>query len=151
MRCALRFAQPDNGPPSRRPPPAPVAATAGARMGMRAAGGALRPGTSAGGHFTGMPTRSQVPAPPVARSPLGIPFGWPKSVGEARDRVLPRRDRRRAEGDARRAEGRCIHGLRGADRWMASDTRARVQERRRAATCRDGDAPAARPWRGCAG
>ena len=70
-----RFPQPAAGGPSRGQPPASVAATAGVRMGMRAA---RRTAASMGLHARG------------AVAP-GDSFRTPKSPYEARDRVSPRR------------------------------------------------------------
>ena len=111
--------------PVRRPPPVvrrrdrPWAdGDARGGEGAAASGWATKPGTSAAGNFTGMPTRSLNARGGGAR---GITTGWPKSVGsgghnalrESRCRrpfrrpppAVRRRDRRRADGDARRAEG----------------------------------------------
>jgi hypothetical protein len=118
----MRFPTPAPRPGARRP--SSVAATASVRMGMRGWRRALRPGSSASGNFTEMPTRS------LHGHGAGAPddnFQMPGLGGITRfappGAAARRRDRRRAEGDARGAEGTA--SVICAGQWRSPILRAR--------------------------
>jgi hypothetical protein len=112
----------------RHPPPAPVAATAGARMGMRAGRRGASSMIGAGRLLANQFSRAIVPmtSRPIGAGPaIGIGtlaaqedawrFAQPDAGGPFRRQlpVLRRGDRRRADGDARGAEA-LHHDRRGA-------------------------------------